>query len=189
MNRATLGALIALGLIAVPAAAQTYKCKDDSGLTVLQQTPCPQRQGPTDREQEMRAAIDARCRALKASETEFFRCGAELVCAQQGAVGESRTSCVRQMRAILLADEQRRAREDAERQSAAAAALASRRAAEQKATDLSETTRQPTRTVESDPVDCYALSKYAEAQGHGWLETSAIVGEAERSGRCTWNRD
>ena len=35
-------------------------------------------------------------------------------------------------------------------------------------------------------VDCYALSKYAEARGHGFIEGGAIVKEAERRGACSW---
>lgn len=34
------------------------------------------------------------------------------------------------------------------------------------------------------PVDCYDLSRYAEAKGHNFIERAAIVSDAERKGNC-----
>lgn len=45
------------------------------------------------------------------------------------------------------------------------------------------------RNVESrddKPVDCYALSRYAEAKGHNWIERSAIVSDAKSKGMCKY---
>ena len=97
-------ATVAMMLIALPLYAQTYKCKGPSGATVFQQTPCPEsadRQASTEQTQQ---TIEPQCAPLIASDTEYFRCAAEVSCDRSGSFGTTRAQCVETKREELQRD-------------------------------------------------------------------------------------
>lgn len=66
---------------------------------------------------------------------------------------------------------------------------AKREAASEQQASRDMATRRAAAERMAEPVDCYALSKYAEAMGHGFFEKAMIVGNAEKNGRCTWRHE
>ena len=111
-------AAIALLLTALPIHAQTYKCKDAGGTTVFQQTPCADANTRQAAPEQSQHSIEPQCAALIASDTEYFRCAAEVWCDRSGSIGTTRAQCIEKKRQELQRDPSSRSVLEAERKAA-----------------------------------------------------------------------
>jgi Domain of unknown function (DUF4124) len=97
-------ATVAMMLTAFPTYAQTYKCKDPGGTTVFQQTPCAEIGDLHENTEQTHQSIEPQCATLIASETEYFRCAAEVSCDRSGSVGTTRSQCIERKRQEMQRD-------------------------------------------------------------------------------------
>ena len=97
-------ATVAMMLTALPIYAQTYKCKDPGGTTVFQQTPCAEIGDLRENTEQTQQSIEPQCATLIASETEYFRCAAEVSCDRSGSVGTTRIQCIEKKRQEMQRD-------------------------------------------------------------------------------------
>ncbi len=111
-------ATVAMMLTAFPIYAQTYKCKDPAGTTVFQQTPCAEISDRHENTEQTQQGIEPQCATLIASETEYFRCAAEVSCDRSGSVGTTRSQCIERKRQEMQRDASIRRALEAERKSA-----------------------------------------------------------------------
>ncbi len=111
-------ATVAMMLAAFPIYAQTYKCKDPRGTTVFQQTPCAEISDRHENTEQTQQGIEPQCATLIASETEYFRCAAEVSCDRSGSVGTTRSQCIERKRQEMPRDASIRRALEAERKSA-----------------------------------------------------------------------
>ena len=161
--------------------AQTYKCKGQEGQTTFQQTPCSESGNREENAQEANRTIESACATLTASDTEYSRCAAEIECDKAGAVGPTRSECIRMKRQEQeRVPATQRAPAD-ERAAAIERAKQQQEAADRAATKAAEEAQQ------EKPLDCDDLSLRAKAQGHNASEGAMIVDDAKKSGRCVDN--
>ena len=97
-------ATVAIMLTALPLYAQTYSCKDPDGTTVFQQIPCAVSGDRLASTEQTRPSIEPHCAPLIASDTEYFRCAAEVSCDRSGSFGTTRAQCTDRKRQELQRD-------------------------------------------------------------------------------------
>lgn len=182
--------MIALGAMLASTAAladdQIFKCESPNGQVVYQSFRCEVTNSTSADKTAINADIESTCAPAKLNPREYFRCEAEIQCSRIGAYGDTHITCVRGLRADL---EERAEREDAEARRRAAEVASAARRDEERRREAARPRSSPSSnySVDTTPVNCYALSEYARAKGHGWMERALIVDSAQKQGGCTWN--
>lgn len=170
--------------------AQIYRCFGDNGQVTLQQAPClvpavrppastsrsgVQAAGGADSSQrELDAVLREqmnRCSKLSMESYEYASCAAKLTCMEDGAIDATFRECV---------DRRTRAKRHE-----IDVLTAQRKAADVEKAALTRPGLAHSSLVPAgDVVDCWRLSKFAEAKGHGFFERLLIVDEARKQGKC-----